>query len=473
MEVDARQVFQALLRQSLSAFVAKVFQMVSPGDRFLHTWHLDVMADRLQQCARGTITRLIITVPPRSLKSIFTSVAFPAWVLGHDPTRRIICASYAAELATKFARDSRAVMDSTWYRQLFPQTRLRRHAELDLETTRKGRRYATSVGGTLTGLGGSLLIIDDPLKPQEALSKAKREAVNTWYDNTLYSRLDNKATDVIILVMQRLHVDDLVAHVRQQEDWHVLELPAVAECEEVHTLSDGRQFRRVPGEALHPERESLELLDTIKATIGTGTFSSQYQQRPIPEEGCLIQRKWIQTYAHPPSLSPGDWIVQSWDTASKATELAGYSVCTTWHVKGPDYYLLDVYRKRLDFPALKRAVIEQARTYHPHHILMEDTASGTALIQDLQYHHHDGVPRPIAVTPQGDKVMRLATQSPTIEAGHMWFPRQAPWMEDFWSELLAFPQSRYDDQVDSLSQFLTWIQNRQRQLIRVVKLQGL
>ena len=467
-----QMILHAVLRQDLDAFIAKVFPVVVPGTPFLPNWHLELLVDRLMQCYEGRITRLIITVPPRSLKSICTSVAFPAWVLGHDPTRRIICVSYAADLAIRLARDCRSVMHTDWYRQLFPQTRLRRSTDGELETTRHGMRYATSVGGTLTGLGGSLFILDDPMKPQEALSKTQREAVLQWYDHTLYARLDSKAHDCIILVMQRLHVNDLVAHVLEKEVWEHLDLPAIAESDESYQLPDGRTVGRAAGTALHPEREPLPVLETIKETIGTFNFSAQYQQRPIPEEGCLIQRAWIQAYDHPPSLSPGDWIVQSWDTASKATELSDYSVCTTWHVKGPDYYLLDVYRKRLDFPTLKRAVIEQARTYHSHHILMEDTASGTALIQDLHHQHHDGVPRPIAVTPQGDKVMRLATQSPTIEARHVRFPRQAPWMEDFWSELLAFPQSRYDDQVDSLSQFLTWIQNRQRQQIRVVKLQG-
>ena len=153
---------QAVLRQDLASFIAKVFPVIVPGTPFLPNWHLELLADRLMQCYEGRIKRLIITVPPRSLKSICTSVAFPAWVLGHDPTRRMICVSYAADLAIRLARDCRSVMHTDWYRHLFPQTRLRRSTDGELETTRHGMRYATSVGGTLTGLGGSLFILDDP-----------------------------------------------------------------------------------------------------------------------------------------------------------------------------------------------------------------------------------------------------------------------------------------------------------------------
>ncbi len=465
-----QQVFHAVLRQDLSAFVAKTFQEVVPGTPFLANWHLELMADRLRQCAEGRCRRLIITVPPRYLKSICASIAFPAWVLGHDPARRIICVSYAADLATRFARDCRQVMHSAWYGRVFPQTRLTRSTESDLQTTRSGMRYATSVGGTLTGMGGSLLILDDPLKPQEAASKTKREAVKHWYDTTLYSRLDSKATDSIIVVMQRLHVDDLVAHVQEKEDWAHLDLQAIADHDEVYHDAQGHRFTRAAGEALHPARESVSVLETTRETVGAFTFSSQYQQRPVPEEGNLVKWAWFQTYDTPPSFEHRDKIVQSWDMASKATELSDYSVCTTWQVKGHHYYLLDVFRARLDFPQLKQAVIAHAQQYHARTILIEDTALGTALIQDFRAHAHAQVPSPIAVTPKDDKVMRLAAQSTVIEAGQVFLPRTASWRETFRTELLAFPHSRHDDQVDSLSQFLTWIAERTRNTVRIFPL---
>ena len=466
IQMDEQTVLSAVLREDLSGFIEKGFQVVSPGEPFVPNWHIEVLADRLMRVYRGDIKRLLITLPPRSLKSICASVAFPAWVLGKDPTKRIITVSYGNELSAKLARDTRAVMESGWYRQVFPQTQLIRNAELDLETTQRGMRYATSVGGALTGRGGNLLIIDDPAKPQEALSKVKREALNQWYDGTLYSRLDNKAKDGIILVMQRLHVDDLAAHVLAKEPWEHLNFPAIAESEQIYDLADGHRIIRAVGSALHEQREPKLILDNIRSMLGSYNFSAQYQQQPVPEEGNMVKWTWFQTYDVLPLWEPGDWIIQSWDTANKATELSDYSVCTTWQVKGSSYYLLDVFRTRLNFPGLRHAVIMQARQYPVHTILMEDTASGTALIQEFRHHTQAGVPPPIAVRPKGEKAMRLATQSTVIEAGQVFLPRQASWLGDFRSELMAFPQSRHDDQVDSLSQFLTWISERGRNRIR-------
>jgi len=459
-------VLSAVLRHDLYAFLRKTFEEVTPGTPFQPNWHLELIADRLQQCALGHIRRVIITVPPRSLKSIAASVAFPAWMLGQDATRKIICASYSSDLAAKFARDCRAVMESAWYRRLFPHTRLERYAEMDLMTTQKGMRYATSVGGTLTGLGGSVIIIDDPLKPQEAPSKVQRDRVKHWYDNTLFSRLDNKADDTIILVMQRLHMDDLVAHVLTQGSWDHLDLPAIAERDEIFTLRDGQQMTRKIGEVLHPAREPKAVLDTIQATMGSANFSAQYQQQPVPEAGNLVKRKWFGCYEPSALLRQGGFMVQSWDMAAKSSELSDFSVCTTWWVQDKRYYLLHVFRQRLTFPDLKRAVIEQARQFQPRSLLIEDTAAGTALIQEFRQRSQAGVPPPIAIVPVGDKIMRLAAQSPLLEVGQVVLPRQAPWLEAFLTELLAFPSSTYDDQVDSLSQFLTWMSERWRNRIR-------
>ena len=459
-----QDVLDALFREDLSAFIAKAFQIVSPADSFLPNWHIDLLADHLMRCHRGEIKRLIITVPPRSLKSICASVAFPAWVLGKDPSRRIICASYSSELAAKLARDCKAVMESEFYRRIFPNTILKRAAELDLETTRKGVRFATSVGGTLTGRGGNIVVIDDPMKPQEAMSEVKRLAVQQWYDGTLYSRLDSKKDDVIILVMQRLHVDDLVAHVLEKEHWVHLDLPAIAECSQAFALGDGRRFHRKFGDVLHPEREPAAVLDAIKATIGSFNFSAQYQQRPAPEEGNLVKWSWFRTYDHLPAIGAEGRIIQSWDTASKAGELNDYSVCTTWLKLGDDYYLMDVTRERLEYPYLKKLVVALARKFDAHTVVVEDKGSGTQLIQDLR-RERIGI-RPIGFKPDADKVTRMSNQSAKIEAGHVWLPREAPWLGDFKEEMLAFPYGRFDDQVDSVSQFIAWVEWKKRNTVR-------
>jgi hypothetical protein len=192
----------------------------------------------------------MINLPPRYLKSICASVAFPAWVLGHDPSKRIICASYSENLASKHSLDCRSVIESSWYRQAFVQTRLssRKKTALNFETTAYGFRYATSVGGTLTGRGGNIIIVDDPLKPEEAMSECRRSDVNDWFYSTLYSRLNSKRDDVIILILQRLHVEDLAGYVLQKRPWVQLNLPAIAEVDQDirigvnRTSSAGRGF---------------------------------------------------------------------------------------------------------------------------------------------------------------------------------------------------------------------------------------
>lgn len=471
MSADLRRLLELKTRTDLAAFIHRSFQTVVPGQRYRHSWHIEAIAWHLQQCLAGTIRRLIVTMPPRSLKSICASVALPAFALGHDPSQRIIGVSYAQELALKHARDCRAVLASAWYKALFPGTRLdpRKNTEAEFETTARGYRLATSVGGTLTGRGGSLIIIDDPMKPGEAMSATRRAAVHEWYDGTLVSRLDHKVSDVIILVMQRLHVDDLVGHVLEKEAWTHLDLPAIAGQAHAVAIGPGEEHHRAVGEVLHPEREPLEELERLKAAMGSQVFAAQYQQAPVPAEGNLIHRAWLRRYTVPPARLAHDLIVQSWDTASKAGEIHDFSVCTTWLVRGEEQFLLDVFRQRLEYPELRRAVADLATAYAASAVLIEDKGSGTHLIQDLR---RSGRLFPIACTPEGDKVMRLHAQSVKFETGQVLLPERAPWLDDFLAELLAFPGGRHDDQVDSLAQALAWSGQRRRGP-HMVKLSGI
>lgn len=453
---ELSHLFLDTLRSDLSSFIQKSFTIVDPATPYRHNWHIDAIAWHLEECWRGNIRRLIITVPPRSLKSICASVAFPAFVLGHDPARRIIGVSYSEELALKHARDCRAVMESPFYRAAFPGTRLDRekNTEAEFMTTERGYRMTTSIGGTLTGRGGSFFIIDDPLKPADAMSEPRRGMVNQWFDNTLYARLDSKAEDTIILVMQRLHIDDLVGHVLKKEDWVHLNLPAIAEETQRIPCGPGRFVTRRPGELLHPAREPRETLDRIKKTLGTYAFSAQYQQQPVPPGGAMLQESWFRTYEQLPERGPNDRVVQSWDTASKADEIHDYSVCLTFLEQEENYYLLDAYRERLEYPELKRQVVALADAFGAEAVLIEDKGSGIHLIQDLLA---NDIVRPIPILPEGDKVTRMAARSATIEAGYVLLPRQALWLQDFLTEVLQFPYGRHDDQVDSLSQFLQWV----------------
>jgi predicted phage terminase large subunit-like protein len=462
MSADERQLIRLMLRADLSTFIRQTFRTVAPAQPYLHSWHIEAMAWHLEQCAFGAIKRLVITLPPRNGKSICASVAFPAWVLGRDPSKRIICASYSENLAGKHAGDCRTVMESDWYRSAFPGTTISpdQNAELNYVTTRQGFRYSTSVGGTLTGRGGNLIIVDDPINPEGAMSELRRSAVNNWFDSTLYSRLDSKRDDVIILIMQRLHVDDLAGYVMPREQWTHLNLPAIAESEQRIQIGDGEYHTRKVGNLLHEEREPREVLEKLKVTLGSFNFSAQYQQTPLSLDGGIIKWRWFQFFDALPARVPNDRIVQSWDTASKSNELNDYSVCTSWLVQGNRYYLFDVLREKLDYPDLKRRVMAHASRHNANSVLIEDKSSGTQLVQDISHENTSGIPNPIGVPPQGDKITRMSAQSAKIEAGQVYLPKQAPWLGDLEAELLRFPRGRYDDQVDSISQFLNWIEQR-------------
>ena len=446
----------AISRADLYSFVRRIFSIVSAGDPFLPNWHVEAITYALTRVMRGEIKRLIITVPPRSLKSICASVALPAFVLGHDPTRRIICVSYAEKLARKHANDCRAVMRSTLYGRLFPGTRISdsKDTELEVMTTARGFRYATSVGGTLTGRGGNLLILDDPLSADDAHSERARESLKQWYANTLLSRLDNKAEDAIIVVTQRLHVDDLVGHLHEQGDWTELSLPAIAEVEQVVPLGPERYHHRKIDELLHPEREPKWVLDNLKHIMGSVDFAAQFQQQPIAAGGNLIKWSWFPIYDALPLRDVGDKTIVSWDTAMSAGELSDYSACVVLQVKGEIAYVLDVVRERLDYPDLRRNIIEVHRRWknytNSYALLIEDKGSGMSLIQDLK---REGI-RAIPVKPTMDKVMRMNAHTARIEAGCVHIPRRASWLDEFRKEIMAFPAGKLDDQVDALSQAL-------------------
>jgi len=454
--------YPAILRCDFASFIERSFYELNPQTRMLWAPHVELIAAKLDACRQGQVRRLIINVPPRHLKSLCASVAFPAWCLGHDPAAQIICASYGQDLADKFARDCRRIMASGWYRQLFSTRLGDRHPVHDFATTQQGTRMATSVGGVLTGRGADMIIIDDALKPDEALSESRRNAVNEWYDNTLLSRLNDKARGCIIIIMQRLHQDDLVGHVLEQEGWDMLVFPSIAETEEMHDIISpfGRRlFKRAVGDVLHPERESEATLRHIREAVGEYNFAAQYQQNPTPLGGAIIRTAWLRYYE--PGDRPERFIqtVQSWDTANKATELSDYSVCTTWGVYENRYYLLDVFRQRLNYPDLKRKLRELAWRDRPNKILIEDKASGTQLIQDLKA---DGVHAVTAYQPPTgtDKIMRLHAQTALFENGRVLLPSRAPWLADYVTELTSFPGSRYDDQVDSTTQALDHLRLR-------------
>lgn len=453
--------YRVLLRNDFVTFVERAFYELNPHADFISGQYINLLAATLEKCRTGETKRLIINLPPRTLKSHAASVAFPAWLLGHDPAKSIICASYGQDLADKHARDCRTLMGSSFFKEIFPRTRLSadKSSVNDFMTTTQGFRMSTSVGGVLTGRGADVMILDDILKPDDALSETRRRAANDWFFNTLLSRLNSKKDGVIIIVMQRLHQEDLVGEVMERERWEVLSLPAITvEDEQIpfeEPLGDG-VFIRKAGEALHPERDSVETYRRIRDTIGEYNFESQYQQNPMPLEGGLIKRDWLRYYD--PEAPPTFRItVQSWDTANKAGEMNDYSVCTTWGIDDRKFlYLLHVHRMRLNFPELKRAAKELHGKFKPDKLVIEDKASGTSLIQELKAEGIYGIEL-YQPAPGSDKFMRLAGQAIKFEEGRVRLPEGAPWLDEYVRELTGFPGSKFDDQVDSTAQALDFM----------------
>ena len=455
MLMPSLQEFDALTRVDFNVFAERVFTELNGSTPYFDNVHIALMCAELEAVRRGEQLKLAFALPPRSLKSILVSIAYPAWLLGHNPAAKIICASYAQPLADDLARDCLQVVQSDWYRRVFPATRLatNRQPVAGFETTAGGFRRATSVGGVLTGFGADTIIVDDPTKPSEALSDVERAKANSWAQHTLFTRLNDKARGSIILVMQRLHEDDMIGFVGRLTPMKLVSFPAIAQENENHRIKTPhgiRIWQRREGEALHPTREPLELLEILRTAMGPRAFSAQYLQMPAPPGGSLVKPEWFPRFdlANPPVF---DSVFQSWDTANKASQLSGYSVCTTWGKRGKQLFLLHVLRKRLEFPDLKRAIIEQARIFDVTIALIEDAASGIALIQELK---RDGFYKARPVKPKGDKVMRLQAQTGAIEAGQVFVPSNAPWLDDYLRELMMFPSTKYYDQVDSTSQAL-------------------
>ena len=444
----------ALLRNDFPAFIRKTFMTLNPGVAFCDNWHVNAIAHHLELVRLGTIKRLIITMPPRSLKSISASIAFPAFIHGHDPSREIVCVSYGQEFAIKLHNDYRIILGAEWYCSAFPLTRVGawKDAESEVKLTGSGSRVATSIGGVLTGRGADIVIIDDPLKPSDAPSPAKRAAVNEWFKSTLLSRLNDKKTGAIVIVTQRVHADDLVGNVLDGggDDWTVLNLSAIAPADAEIDIGGGRVYPRKADEVLHEAREPRYVLDDTLRTMGASAFAAQYLQCPVPAEGTTFYRRWFQYYTELPPKEPSDYTFQSWDTASKNGAKNDYSVCTTWRIAKGNYYLLDVIRAKHEFPELKAEAIEAWRAWRPNGVLIEDAGVGAGLIPELK---RAGISA-IGIIADQSKELRASFQTIKFESKRIWFPKSAPWLAALETELLEFPGGRHDDQVDSVVQML-------------------
>jgi predicted phage terminase large subunit-like protein len=451
------QQLRRVQQTNLYAFTRFAFGVLNPGRAFKPAPHVEAMCHAVQQAALAPRGRLINTLPPRHAKSI-VGTALCAWLMGRDPGFRVLIASYGADLAEKHSRAFRAVIRHPGFREIFPAfvVNPNRDTILEVETTMGGMRKAISVGGAVTGFGGDLILIDDIAKASDVRSPARREEVISFYDETLFSRLDQKDEGSIIVLGQRLDEADIVGHLLARGGFDHLNLPAIAAERQNVPLYGGRSFMREPGDVLAPLYESRETLDQIRLDMGETAFTAQWLQNPVPPGGNRIKWQWFGTFDDAPQRSDYKFVLQSWDTAFSAELSSDFCVCITFGFRDGYWDIVDVFRQRLDYYQLKGIAHELINRWQPDRILIEKAASGHSLVTDLRRELTSGPARVITYTPRDDKAVRVEVQNAKIERGLVRVPITAQWLALFRLELEAFPNGWNDDQVDALTQFLEW-----------------
>jgi len=419
-------------------------------------FHLEI-AEALEKLIRGDITRLMIFMPPQNGKSTLTTKTLPAWALGLHPDWNVISTSYSLQLALDHSRITRDIVNDPIYKRIFPEMILKEDVQSAhfWKTNQGGGLLAAGRGGSITGHGTDLLIIDDPLKDEkEARSKLIRDRCDEWYKTTAYSRL--RPGGRVVLIQTRWNMDDQAGRLvdrmtdADNDQWTILSFPAIA---------DGRD-RRETGEALWPSMYPLPVLERKRAVLSPYHWNALYQQTPIADEGGIFRLEWFTNANRYNGDRPEQMrVVQSWDTAFKTGQENDYSVCTTWGDSGGKKYLLDVYKRRVTYPQLKADAKALFEKYKPSGILIEDKASGQSLIQDLRQTAALPV---IARKPVSDKQARASAVSDMFAAGQVVLPQSAPWLSDFIYELTSFPNGIHDDQVDSVSQALEYLRGGSR-----------
>jgi predicted phage terminase large subunit-like protein len=413
--------------------------------------HHALMAKKFEEIANGKVKRLIINMPPRHTKSEFASYLLPAWYLGRFPNKKIIQCSNTAELAVGFGRKVRNLVDGEAYAKIFPNVALRHDSKAAgrWSTNADGDYFAIGVGGTVTGKGADLLIIDDPHSEQEAALAASDptvyDKVHEWFTSGPRQRLQPGGS--IVIVMTRWGKRDLTGRVLQSmverdgDEWEIIELPAIMPSDE----------------PLWPEFWSLDELLKLRNELPASKWNAQYQQSPTSEGGALVKREWWKEWTdeRPPKC---EFIIQSWDTAFTKNERSDYSACTTWGVfylnedkNDANVILLDAMKERLEFPELKKRAMEMYREFEPDAFIVEAKASGAPLIYELRAM---GIPVQEFTPVRGnDKISRVNSVSDLFASGKIWAPRTR-WADDVIEEMAAFPNSDHDDLVDSTTQAL-------------------
>lgn len=442
---EQKRVLAEQAKLELSRRYYKDYVVTVHHGSYQHFRHTELICNELQPIADGEQRYLLIEMPPRHGKSMTVTESFPSFFIGKNPGKRVIAAAYSDSLARKFGRLNRNKLQEFGDRVFGEKISDEKSAANNWGISgSRGGMIATGIGGSITGEGADLMIIDDPIKNnEEAQSPTIREKIWSEWESTLSTRLHKGAS--VIVVMTRWHEDDLIGRLLDKSpyNWTRLRLPAIAE-------DDDDLLGREEGEALCPELGYDESwADLKKREVGSKTWASLYQQRPSPGEGTLFNRSWWKYYTTPPSRFDNQLI--SWDLTFKDADTSDYVVGQVWGKVGADMYLLDQVRGKMDFPTAVQAVRSLAKKYSRiRTILIEDKANGPAVISTLKREISGIIP----VNPEGGKVVRAQAITPYLEAGNVYLPTNATFTSDLVEESAVFPNGKHDDQVDAMTQAL-------------------
>ena len=440
-EAEIRLVVREKARADFMVFAHHVYE------NFIEGKHHKIIAEKLERIARGELKRLIVNMPPRHSKSELASYLMPAWFLGRNPKLKIIQATHNTELAVRFGRKVRDLIDDPQYKDVFPSTDLKADSKAAgrWETSEGGEYFAAGVGAAVTGRGADLFIIDDPHSEQDALSETAFDNAYEWYTSGPRQRLQPGGS--IIVVMTRWGLKDLTGRLIKaqgsdimSDEWEIVEFPAILPSDK----------------PLWPQFWQKDDLLKVKASLPLAKWNAQWQQNPIAEEGAIVKKEWWNKWEKEkiPLLS---YVMQSYDTAFSKKESADFSAITTWGVfkpeeGGPDHIvLLDARRGRWNFPELKAMALEEYNYWEPDMVIIEAKATGTPLTDELR---RTGIPVLNYTPSKGrDKVSRMHMVAPLFEAGMVWAPEKS-FSEEVIEECAAFPYGDYDDYVDSMTMAL-------------------
>ena len=397
-------------------------------------------------------------MPPRSLKSFCISSALPAYLLGHDPSLEIVNISYGDTLVRAHTRIFRQIMHAPFFKKTFPDAVISSMKDNETEslTTKGGARLGVPMEGGITGRGGNMIIIDDPMKAQDAYSDTERERCYRNFTSTISTRVNNPATVRTIITMQRLHEDDLVGRLLAQGGFKHLNIPAIAMEEQTYKTGSGPNdvHHVLPDDLMHPERLTNEFLEEQRQTMGTSAFSAQFLQNPVPEDGEMFKRDWVGRYPGDPNPKNYGQIIQSWDTAIKTGVNHDYSACVTVGVRQGEVHVLDAIERKLPLHSLQVLAAEHAIKWGAHVVLVEDANLGTELARYLLRCIRAAV---IPIVPKGAKELRVSTAAAQAQAGRLFLPKKPlPWLDSLERQMFGFPNAKNDDLVDALAQVLIW-----------------